>query len=117
MPGTTTFEPGTVVLVRFPFTDLSGAKQRPAVVLSSKAHQRAGRDLVAAAVSGQRVEHPRPFDHVVEDWQGAGLLMPSLVRCGKLVTLERSAVRRPLGRLASGELEAVRKLVGEVLGV
>ena len=43
MPNTTGFEFGDVVLVVFPFTNQQGAKQRPAVVVSSAAYQQADR--------------------------------------------------------------------------
>ena len=117
MARTTIFEPGTVVLVRFPFTDLTGTKQRPGVVLSSQEHQRRQRDVIIAAISGHRVDEPGYFDHVVEGWHQAGLLMPSVVRCGKLVTLERSLVRRALGRLTVAELDSVRGKVTNALSL
>ena len=115
MPHTTSFEPGDVVLTRFPFTDLSDVKQRPAVVLSSVEHQRTSRDVIVAAISGRRVDRPGPFDHIVRDWEAAGLLMPSVVRAGKVVTLERSTIARKLGTLADSELVTVRGMVRSVL--
>ena len=111
----TRFEPGTVVLVRFPFTDLTGSKQRPGVVLSSDEHQRAGHDVIIAAISGQGVDAPRVFDHVVENWASAGLIAPSVVRCGKLVTLERSMVRRVLGRIPSSGFRTIMARVKQAL--
>lgn len=109
------YERGTVVLVRFPFTNLRSTKQRPAVVVSSEAHQRSGDDVIVAAVSSQRAERPGPFDHVVEAWSDAGLLMPSVVRAGKLVTLHRGVIRRRLGRIAGTDLAAIDALVGQAL--
>jgi mRNA interferase MazF len=44
---------GTVVLVPFPFTDQSAAKQRPAVIVSSSAYHRARRDLVLMPITSQ----------------------------------------------------------------
>ena len=117
MPHTTSFEPGDVVLTRFPFTDLSDVKQRPAVVLSSIEHQGTSRDVIVAAISGRRVDRPGPFDHVVRTWEVAGLLMPSVVRTAKLVTLERSTISRKLGTLADDELVAVRGMVRRALSV
>jgi len=45
MPTTTGSSFGDVVLVAFPFTNQSGTKQRPAVVVSSNAYQRQRPDL------------------------------------------------------------------------
>ena len=114
---TTTFERGQVVLVRFPFTDLASAKQRPALVVASSGFLCSGRDVVAVAISGRRVHEPGPFDHVVSNWKAAGLLMPSVVRAGKLVTLQRDLIRRSLGTLEATDLEAVDGLLRKALAL
>jgi hypothetical protein len=44
---------GTIILVPFPFTDQSAAKQRPAVVVSSHAYHRARQDLILMPISSQ----------------------------------------------------------------
>ena len=117
MPRTTTYERGEVVLVRFPFTDLTNSKQRPALVVASEVFTRSGEDVIVAAISGQRVDHPGRFDYVVRDWQGAGLLMPSVVRAGKLVTLHGDLIRRGLGSLPAAELGDVDTLLREAMAL
>ena len=53
MPSTTSYKRGDVVLVPFPFTDLSSTKQRPALVVSAD-HLNATRDdLLVAAITSQ----------------------------------------------------------------
>lgn len=117
MPRTTSCRRGDVVLVRFPFTDLRSTKQRPAIVLSSDAYNRRGDDVIVAAISGHRGDRPRPFDHPVHNWTGAGLLGPSVVRAGEIVTLDRSLVQRNLGTMASADLAAVDRLLRAALGL
>jgi mRNA interferase MazF len=51
---------GDVVLVPFPFTDQSGTKRRPAVVVSSSSYNAARRDLVIMSITGQ-VRQPLAF--------------------------------------------------------
>jgi mRNA interferase MazF len=53
MPSTTNFRQGDVVLVPFPFTDLSAIKQRPALVLSPERLNNVRTDLVVAAITSQ----------------------------------------------------------------
>jgi len=44
---------GDVVLVPFPFTNQSGAKKRPAVIVSSNAYNTKRRDLIILAITSQ----------------------------------------------------------------
>ena len=53
MPPTTSYSFGDIVLVPFPFTDQSGAKKRPAIVVSSQVYHRERPDLIIMAVTSQ----------------------------------------------------------------
>ena len=68
---------GDVVLVPFPFTDQSGVKKRPAVVVSSAAYNEARRDVVIMAVTSQLKSSGAFGEVIIQDWQAASLLRPS----------------------------------------
>ena len=51
MPPTTGYKFGDVVLVPFPFTDQTGAKKRPAIIVSSGAYHQRRRDVIIMAVT------------------------------------------------------------------
>ena len=53
MPNTTAFRFGDLVLVPFPFSDQTGIKKRPAIVVSSDAYQRERPEVVLMAVTSQ----------------------------------------------------------------
>ena len=53
MQNTTNYKFGQIVLVRFPFTDQRGGKQRPAVVLSSNAYNQARLGIILIAMTSQ----------------------------------------------------------------
>src|SRR5438067_7793794 len=53
MPSTISFSQGDVVLVPFPFTDLTAIKQRPALVLSPERFNNVRADLAVAALTSQ----------------------------------------------------------------
>ena len=74
MPTTTVYEFGDVVLVPFPFTDLTGSKQRPAVVVSSARYHDKRPDLVIMAVTSQVRSPGIVGDMAIARWREAGLL-------------------------------------------
>jgi len=115
MPNMTSFEFADVVLVRFPFTDQSSSKQRPAVVVSSSAYHQERRDVVLMAVTS-RVSKPLTVgEALVTDWLGAGLIKPSLLK-PILMTAEKSIVRKRLGRLGEADRQAVVGCLNAILG-
>jgi mRNA interferase MazF len=96
---------GDVVSVPYEYSDLSGGKVRPAVVVSSDAYNLVQPDVVAAGISTQ-VATAGTYDHILTAWAAAGLRYPSLVR-GRLLTIEQSLIRRAVGRLSIADLAAV----------
>jgi mRNA interferase MazF len=97
---------GDIVLVPFPFTDLTATKRRPAVVVSSRDYNSARRDVVLMAVTSQ-LRSSQEFGEVwISDWQGAGLLKPSAIK-PVITTLERRMVIRTLGCLSGADRDAL----------
>jgi len=99
---------GSVVLAIYPFTDLSSAKRRPALVVSATG--RPGRDCILAFITSRtgRIEATDlMLDPADRDFAATGLRTTSLVRCGKLMTLDRTLLTGRLGRLS-------KRLIAEV---
>jgi mRNA interferase MazF len=106
---------GDVVLVPFPFTDQSGTKKRPAVVVSSSGYNAARRDLVIMAITGQ-VRQPLAFgEALVADWQAAGLIKASVFK-PVFTTIEHGLVARTMGTLSAADTRTLRKLLAEAIG-
>ena len=70
------FQRGDVVLVPFPFSDLSTTKVRPAVVVSSALYHSTELDLLLAAITSKISLATGPFDYFLNDWRTAGLRYP-----------------------------------------
>lgn len=104
---------GDVIAVPYEYSDLTGGKVRPAVIVSSDGYNLAQPDVVAAGISSQ-VTKAGPYDHVLADWAKAGLRYPSLVR-GRLLTIEQSLVRRTVGRLSQADLAAFEEKLAAFL--
>ncbi len=105
---------GSIVLVPFPFTDLSGKKVRPAVVLHARA---GGDDFIAAFISSV----PKMFKAVhsipLPASSANGLKAPSCIRVAKIATLQKSIVVGELGRVELLVQKRVDKMLKEILSL
>lgn len=95
-------EPGTIVTVSFPYTDLSAVKRRPAFVLVV-----AGEDLVVCGVTSKRSGRTDAVPLRDEDLVAGRLPRPSEIRPLKLFTIHRSLVRSVVGRVDEDTRERV----------
>lgn len=89
---------GDIVLISFPFTNLSGKKLRPAVVLIDT-----NLDLTVCFITSQ-IAWLEPEDVLLAPSATNGLRKKSLIRTGKIATLDKSLAKGLLGRLSRGEL-------------
>lgn len=110
----TSYKPGDVVLVSIPFTDQSGAKKRPGVVVSSEAYNASTPDVIILPITSQIRQTPVFGEFAITEWQAAGLLKPSM---GKplLASVEQSLVTRHLGKLRQSDEAALRKCLSLLL--
>ena len=109
------FEFGDVVLVPFPFTSQAASKQRPAVIVSSLAYNRAKPDIVLMAITSQFRPSPALGEVWLRDWQAAGLLKPSAVK-PVFATLEQTLIIRQLGTLTAADQAALKNAIGQIVG-
>jgi mRNA interferase MazF len=94
---------GEVVLVRFPFSDLSQSKRRPAVVLAD-----AGRgDHILCQVTSKPYGDAGAIELDETAFASGSLRVTSYVRPGKLFTASQDLVTSQLGVLTAETLERV----------
>ena len=108
----TSYKQGDVFLVPFPFTDQSGTKQRPAVVLSSSQYNQNHLDVILAPITSQILQ---TIDEIrLANWKSAGLLKPSVVK-PVISSFDIVLVRRKLGALSNADRERVRAAFALIL--
>jgi mRNA interferase MazF len=90
---------GDIVLITFPFTDLSGSKLRPAIVLAINKL-----DITVCFITMQVTFH-EPTDVQITPTQKNGIKQPSLIRTSKIATLDKSLAKGLIGELTSTEIE------------
>lgn len=119
MPSTTTFRRGQVVVVNVPFSDRSGVKPRPGLVMSTEAFHRDLPDVIVCPISSQPrfYRRPGPGDCPLRDWRSIGLRYPSTVRISKILAVDKQIVKRALGSLSASDLARVEASVRQALGL
>lgn len=106
-PSTTPYKRGDIVLVSFPFTDLSSVKRRPALVISPDVLNRRNQDLILAAITSQLTEAPFTLRIGSGDFADGALPKESQIRLTKLFTLNSSLVHSRLCTLRTEKLDVV----------
>jgi mRNA interferase MazF len=97
-------EPGDIVLVRFPFTDLSSVKKRPGIVVSPASYARRFGDVVVLALTSQDQGDP---SLLLVHWQTVGLPKPTWIK-PLIGTLSSDLVERQIGRIDPRDSHCVR---------
>ncbi len=112
---------GSVVLIRHPFTDLSSAKVRPALILTPDWLIPKVEDVICLFVSSNVSRDLLPTDFVLDPADGAfsksGLKQRSVFRAHKLAVLHRSLVLRMIGRIEGRTMTELGRRVQIALGL
>lgn len=92
---------GDIILVPFPFTDLTGNKNRPAAILVEN-HS----DITVSFITSQ-LRWEEEFDFICEPTQLNGLKKTSLIRLNKLATIDKKLVLGKIGELNNVEISTI----------
>lgn len=106
------YKPGDIVLTPFPFTDLSGNKVRPALILGV---QDKGDDVTVCFISSISQDKIHKFEVEIaekdEDFLKTGLKLKSIIKTTKIATLDRAVILGKIGELDSKNTQKVKKVL------
>lgn len=103
----TNYKKWNVILVPFPFTDLSFVKRRPALIVSPDSYN-AGKDVVIAYITSQINSPFRLGDYKLQKWKEAGLPQISMIRM-KFATIDKAIIIKTIGELEVIDREETEK--------
>ena len=110
------YEPGTIVLVNIPFTDLQSSKVRPALVLVSK-----GDDVIILGIFSKVPEELIgswiKIDGLNPDFFHTGLKKTSIIKTEKITVVHQSLIRKELGYLSSELMQQVKQTLRKTLKI
>jgi mRNA interferase MazF len=110
---------GKVVLVPFPFDDLSAVKARPAVCLTNPIgqHRHVILTFVSSRIPTDLLETDIVLDSGVADFVTTGLRVPSTIRLHRLMTATTTLIQRELGELSPRMLAEIANRLKKLFGL
>jgi len=105
------FVKGDVVIIPFPFTDLSGNKKRPAFVVADLP----GDDIVVCQITSKAKTDSLALSLTAHDFITGGLPVDSFIRPNKLFTADKNIILSTAGHLSENKtrdaVNAVIKII------
>lgn len=111
MPSTTTYKRGDIVLVPFPFTDLSSSKRRPALIVSPDSFNATNQDVVLVAITSQIGSDAQAIAVEAADFIDGKLPKISMIRIAKAFTIHSALIVKRICRVSTPKLEEVLKAI------
>ncbi|RLF67656.1 MAG: type II toxin-antitoxin system PemK/MazF family toxin [Thermoplasmata archaeon] len=105
------FVKGDVVVIPFPFSDLTSAKRRPALVVA----ELEGDDLILCQITSQRVKDKYAISIENDDFETGSLRRRSNVRPNRIFTADRHIILRRVGHLRSEKTNEVVERIVDIL--
>ncbi len=101
-----------VILVRYPFSNLSGSKVRPAVVANDS---HISQDVIIVPLTS-KVSSLLAGEFVLTNWKAAGLNVSSAAKRG-LYTVHQSLVMKSIGKLSDMDVSSLEHSLRDWLGL
>jgi mRNA interferase MazF len=102
-----------IVLVHFPFTDLTDSKLRPALVIHVSEQ-----DVIVAFISSKIPEHPVDSDLIVSDDHPAfpltGLKVSSVIKFDKIATVSNDLIEGEIGEVTRNLADECNAIMSRV---
>lgn len=108
------YNPWEIILVPFPFTDLSTNKQRPALIISPIDYNK-GFDVIIMFITSNLSAFGRPGDYKLSMCKEAGLPKPSMTRM-KLATVDKNIIIKKIARLTEKDKKAIQEIIANFFG-
>ena len=105
------FIKGDIIVIPFPYSDLSISKKRPALVLADLK----GDDIILCQITSQYVKDSYAITLNDSDFTRGSLNKPSNIRPNRLFTAEKNIVIRKIGRINPEKFEKVIDKLFEIL--
>lgn len=109
------FSQGDIIIVPFPFSNLSGLKQRPVLILSNNHDNSMSDDIITCGITSNLKDskHSVLIDNI--DLEEGIIPLKSRIKVDKLFTLEKSIIRKKIAKINKNSLNKVSLEFGKLM--
>jgi len=103
------YEQGEVVIVPFPFSDLSAIKQRPVLILSGDIDNKNSEDVITCGITSNLKDRKHSVLIDNKDLITGYVPRTSRIKVDKIFTLNQKIIKKRLAKLNMSIFDKVRK--------
>ncbi len=101
------FVKGEIVVVPFPFSDLTQAKRRPALIIA----ELEGNDLILCQITSQSIKDKYSIPVIDNDFDNGTLKQPSNIRPNRIFTADKYIILYSIGKIKKKKLTEVIEIL------
>ena len=105
----TMFKQGEIVIVPFPFSDLSAIKQRPVLILSRNLDNEKNDDIITCGITSYLKDSKYSVDIDNSCLKEGTIPVQSRIKIDKLFTLDKKIIKKKVARINENTFNKVRK--------
>jgi mRNA interferase MazF len=106
---------GNIILINFPFSDLTGAKVRPALVISNDTYNQENHDILVLAITSNLSKNKYKIFIDIQDLDSGHLPVKSAIRVDKPFSVMQTKVLKIQGKIKSEKLKEARLLIEQLI--
>ncbi len=103
------YKQGEIVIVPFPFSDLSSVKQRPVLILSKNDDNLKSEDLITCGITSNMRDSKYSVLISNENLIEGSIPVKSRIKIDKIFTVSKNIIKKSLGRIDDSSFKKVRK--------
>ena len=107
----------SVILVPFPFSDLSGAKKRPALVISSFPFNIKNEDVICCLITSNPADRQHTIKITNKDMESGFLEFKSKVKPYRIFTINKKLIHRILGKLNLSKSKSIVQEINKIIEI
>ena len=102
---------GCVAIIPFPFSDLTGSKKRPALIVADWNRD----DVILSQITSIAHKDSFAIDLTDKDFSEGGLQMKSFIRPNKLFTADKTILLKTIGTLTDKKMKEISKIICDLI--